>query len=329
MRTSLKFELRAPDFGAAIHELYTAALDMAAFGDEIGIARINLQEHHGFDDNFMPTPFVMGGGVAARTKRCRINLGAVLLPLHDPVKIAEQIAVLDQLSGGRLEVILGAGYVPWEFQTFRRSMHDRARLMDEGIEILLRALCGERFHHNGREIYVRPLPIQRPEDILLVGGGVEASAKRAARFGLGFAPTVRGLLGIYEAECHRLGHAPGITFGSSSVNDVHLTEDPEGTWPLLLPHLKHAVGNYAKIADETGTNTPFRGMTTDEERLKNSGLLAVWTPRQLVDHARKTDKSATISFSPLMAGLAPEIGWKSLHLLKTIMPALEVIRASP
>jgi alkanesulfonate monooxygenase SsuD/methylene tetrahydromethanopterin reductase-like flavin-dependent oxidoreductase (luciferase family) len=81
---------------------------MAAFVDEIGISRVNLMEHHGSEDGYMPQPFVMGGGVAARTKRCRISLGAVILPLHDPVKIAEQIAVLDQMSGGRLDVIFGA-----------------------------------------------------------------------------------------------------------------------------------------------------------------------------------------------------------------------------
>src|SRR5689334_18246300 len=125
MRTSLKFELRAPEFGMPIAELYATALEMAEFADSFSVARINLQEHHGCEDNFMPTPFVMGGGVAARTNQCRINLGAVLLPLHDPVKIAEQIGVLDQMSNGRLEVILGTGYVPWEYQTFRRSMRDR------------------------------------------------------------------------------------------------------------------------------------------------------------------------------------------------------------
>ena len=161
-QTAVLFDMRAPSFGAPIDRLYSAALEMAAFADEMGVSRVGLMEHHGSEDGYLPSPFVMGGGVAARTKRCRINLGAIILPLHDPVNIAEQIAVLDLLSGGRLEVILGAGYVPSEFGLFKTSLHDRGKLLDQGIEIILRSLRGERFTVDGREIFVRPLPIQPP-----------------------------------------------------------------------------------------------------------------------------------------------------------------------
>src|ERR1700754_1551596 len=109
IRIAGMFDMRNPEFGTPRGELYAAALDMIAFADEIGVPRINLMEHHGSDDGYLPAPFVIGGAVAARTTRTRISLGAVVLPLHDPVKIAEQIAVLDIVSGGRLEVIFGAG----------------------------------------------------------------------------------------------------------------------------------------------------------------------------------------------------------------------------
>jgi alkanesulfonate monooxygenase SsuD/methylene tetrahydromethanopterin reductase-like flavin-dependent oxidoreductase (luciferase family) len=325
MHTSLKFELRAPAFGAGIGELYAAALDMAEFADGMGISRINLQEHHGFDDNFMPTPFVMGGGIAARTKRCRINLGAVLLPLHDPVKIAEQIAVLDIMSGGRLEVIVGAGYVPWEFQAFNRSTRDRARLMDEGIEIILRALRGDRFRVGTREVFVRPLPIQKPEDIVFVGGGVEASARRAARFGLGFSPTTRGLFELYDSECRRQGREPGAKAGPSKYNDVHLSEDPDADWPKILPHLQHAITAYAKIVNAANVNAPFRGIAADEDALRKSPIFQIMTPCELLEYAGTIDEFGTVTFSPLMAGLAPEVGWRSLRLLAGLMPALQEI----
>src|ERR1700742_3234436 len=150
--TALHFDMRAPSFGAPADRLYAAALEMATFADEMGITRIGLMEHHGSEDGYLPSPFVMGGAIAARTRRCRLNLGAVILPLHDPVKIAEHIAVLDQLSGGRLEVTFGAGYVPSEFARFRVSLRDRGKLLDRGIEIILRALDGERFEMDGREI---------------------------------------------------------------------------------------------------------------------------------------------------------------------------------
>ena len=107
--------------------------------DEIGVERINLMEHHGSDDGYLPQPFTLAAGMAAVTTNVRFFLGAVLLPLHDPVLIAEQIAVTDLISNGRLNVILGADYVPFEFAMFGKSLKDRAKLMDSGIDTILRA----------------------------------------------------------------------------------------------------------------------------------------------------------------------------------------------
>lgn len=324
IRTGLLFDMRAPDFGTPTTELYSTALEMAAFADEIGVTRVNLMEHHASEDGYLPTPFVMGGGVAARTKRCRISLGAVILPFHDPVKIAEQIAVLDQMTRGRLQVIFGAGYVASEFAQFGVSLRDRGRLLDQGIEIILRALHGERFTVGGREVFVRPLPVQTPENILLVGGGVDASAIRAARFKLGFAPLRQDLFPLYDAECRRLGHEPGVKFGPSPPSNIHLCEDPERAWVQLLPHLKHVVSEYAKWAEaEPNSHSPFRGLLADDTALRNCGMFAVWTPEELVAKAPSiVGKYGTLSFMPLLGGLAPQIGWQSLELLKKIMPRL-------
>jgi alkanesulfonate monooxygenase SsuD/methylene tetrahydromethanopterin reductase-like flavin-dependent oxidoreductase (luciferase family) len=324
IRSTVLFDMRAPAFGTPAPALYAAALDMSAFADEIGISRVNLMEHHGSEDGYLPTPFVMGGGVAARTKRCRISLGAVILPLHDPVKIAEDIAVLDQMSGGRLDVIFGAGYVASEFAAFGVSLNDRGRLLDEGIDIILRALRGERFKARGREVFVRPLPVQKPEDILLVGGGVAASAKRAARFDLGFSPLRPDLIDLYDAECRRLGRAPRRKFRPSPPSSIHLAHDPERAWSQLMPHLKHVVGEYARWADaEPGSNSPFKGLLQDEQALRHCGMFAVLTPEELVDRAPSlVAGGGSLSFTPLLGGLSPELGWQSLNLLKTAMPKL-------
>jgi hypothetical protein len=325
LKISVKFDMRAPAFGTPIRDLYAAALAMAEFADDIGCARINAMEHHGSEDGYLPTPFVLSGGFAARTKRCRINLGAVILPLHDPVKIAEQIAVLDLMSGGRLEVIFGIGYVPFEYQLFKVNMRERGKLLDEGIDIILRALHGERFVHDGREIFIRPLPVQKPEDILIVGGGVEASAKRAARLGLAFAPVHGGLFDLYDAECRRMGREPGTKHGASGFGDIHLSNDPEATWARLMPHLKHQVGEYAKLAAVTGADTPFAGLLTNDAALRSCGILNVWTPEELLRKAPTAKPYGGLSFMPLIGGLSPELGWESLQLLKTIMPQLQAI----
>lgn len=325
IRTGVLFDMRAPSFGTPPPTLYAAALEMAAFADRIGVSRVNLMEHHASEDGYLPQPFVMGGGVAARTKSCRVALGAVILPLHDPVKVAEQIAVLDLMSGGRLDVILGAGYVASEFARFGVSLRDRGRLLDEGIDIILRALRGERFEFGGREIFVRPLPVQKPEDIILVGGGVDASAQRAARFGLGFAPIRNGLFPLYDAECQRRGNPPGRKYGPSTAGNIHLSKDPERAWAQVLPHLKHVVGEYAKWAEaEPNSHSPFKGLLTNDEALRRSGIFSVWTPEELIAKAPSAvGDYGSLSFMPLLGGLAPDLGWESLELLGSVMPRLQ------
>lgn len=324
LRTGVLFDMRAPSFGTPAPELYATALEMAAFADEIGVSRVNLMEHHGSEDGYLPQPFVMGGGVAARTKRCRISLGAVILPLHDPVKIAEQIAVLDLMSNGRLEVIFGAGYVADEFALFGVSLKDRGRLLDSGIDIILRALRGERFEAEGRPIYIRPLPVQKPEEIIYVGGGVEASAKRAARFGLGFSPIHNNLFDLYDAECRKHGREPGRKHGPSGAGNIHLSADPEKTWAQVLPHVRHVVGEYAKWAEaEPDSKSPFRGLLTNDDALRKSGIFNVWTPQDLIERAPKVlGQYGSLSFMPLLGGLPAKLGWESLELLKSAMPAL-------
>jgi alkanesulfonate monooxygenase SsuD/methylene tetrahydromethanopterin reductase-like flavin-dependent oxidoreductase (luciferase family) len=325
IRTGVLFDMRAPAFGTPASTLYATALEMAAFADSIGVSRVNLMEHHASEDGYLPQPFVMGGGVAARTKSCTITLGAVILPLHDPVKVAEQIAVLDLMSGGRLQIIFGAGYVASEFARFGVSLRDRGRLLDEGIEVILRALHGERFEFGGREVFVRPLPVQKPEDIILAGGGVDASAKRAARFGLGFAPVRQGLFTLYDAECQRLGREPGRKYGPSTAGNIHLADDPERAWAQLMPHLKHVVGEYAKWAEgEPNSHSPFRGLLTDEAALRRSGIFTVWTPAEFLAKAPSVvGPYGSLSFMPLVGGLAPKLGWESLELLKKVLPQLK------
>jgi alkanesulfonate monooxygenase SsuD/methylene tetrahydromethanopterin reductase-like flavin-dependent oxidoreductase (luciferase family) len=327
IQTSVMFDMRAPAFGTPAPQLYAAALEMAAFADDLGIGRIGLMEHHASDDGYLPSPFVLAGGIAARTKRCRLTLGAVILPLHDPIEVAEQIAVLDLMSNGRLEVIFGAGYVPAEFALYNVSLRDRGKLLDQRIDIILRALRGERFEADGRQIFVRPLPVQSPEKILLVGGGVAASARRAARLGLGFAPIRRELMPVYQAECRRLGREPGKQYYPSHQLplNIHLAEDPEEAWAQIKDHALHVATAYAKWAEqEPGSNSPFKGLL-NEEALRASGIFAVWTPDELVSRAALVEQGSTLGFMPLLGGLNPELGWKSLELLKQTLPRLQAL----
>jgi len=315
VKTVMLFDMRAPSIGPDISTVYSQALEMAQFADRSGFDYISLSEHHGSEDNYLPAPFVVGGAIAARTRRIRIILNAVVLPLHNPVEIAEQIAVLDLLSEGRLEVIFGAGYVPSEFARFGVTLAERGRLMDEGLEIIVRALSGERFAFNGREVFVRPLPRQQPHPPLILGGGVAATAKRAARFGFGFAPMKPGLLETYEQSCRDLGRVPGPAWGLQGPIAVHVAEDPDAAWARLKPHILHVARTYMEWAAAAGDDTSTYAGLVDWDDIRRSGKYAVVTPDECVALAAdQVERRSSLVFQPMIGGLAPEEAWRSLHL---------------
>ena len=328
---SAAFDMRAPDWGAPRAALYAAAVEMAAFADRIGIASINLMEHHGSEDGYLPQPFTLAAAMAAVTKNIHFSLGAVILPLHDPVIVAEQIAVLDLISQGRIRVIFGAGYVPSEFAMFNTSTKDRAKRLDAGIEIILRALRGERFEFQGRPIFVRPLPTRDPADIIMAGGAVPASARRAARFDIGLGPMNSETADLYLEECQKLGQEPRTFFRPvpGMPLGVHLCEDPEAGWQAIERHAVHVITEYAKWAEQEGdaSNSPFRGLT-DPAVLRAAGLFAAWTPEMLLEKLPSLPENGTISFQPLLGGLAPEEGWKSLKLLEQTLPKIKTVLAA-
>jgi alkanesulfonate monooxygenase SsuD/methylene tetrahydromethanopterin reductase-like flavin-dependent oxidoreductase (luciferase family) len=325
IRISLGFDMRAPDLGTPTRDLYAAAVEMAAFADEAGIDSINLMEHHASEDGYLPQPFLLGSAMAAVTKRIHFMLGAVILPLHDPVDMAERVAVLDLISGGRFNVIFGAGYVPGEFAMFGKSLKDRAKLMDEGIETILKALDGESFDYQGRPVFVRPLPTRDPRDIVMVGGGVPASARRAAKYDVGFGPMRGDIVDIYLEECEKHGRSPRMFFrpGGGMPLGIHLCEDPEAGWAALEPHALHVVKEYATWAAQEGdgSNSPFKGLD-NAEALRASGLFVAWTPETLVQAVRANPEINNLGLQPLLGGLSPEEGWKSLRLLKQVLPEL-------
>jgi alkanesulfonate monooxygenase SsuD/methylene tetrahydromethanopterin reductase-like flavin-dependent oxidoreductase (luciferase family) len=132
---------------------YQAALEMAEYADNHGFAQVVLSEHHGTEVGWLPAPLAMAGMVLARTKRLGVSISALILPLHDPKRVAEDMAVLDLAGGGRLTVIAALGYRPQEYAMFGRDWDRRGALMDESLQTLLemwkttdRGRCRSRIH---------------------------------------------------------------------------------------------------------------------------------------------------------------------------------------
>jgi len=125
---ALRFDLRASGLDAdELSRFYAAALDMGEWADHLGFGRVTLSEHHGSVDNYLRSPMVIAAAIAARTSRLRIDIRAVPAPFHDPLRLAEDLAVVDVVSGGRIGVAIAGGYVESEFAMFGRRPPDRPR----------------------------------------------------------------------------------------------------------------------------------------------------------------------------------------------------------
>ncbi len=115
---TLRFDMRAPAFGAPIGELYAAAIEMCAWAEDRGALVAVLSEHHGTEDRHLPSPIVLASAIAARTTHLPILLAALVLPFYDPVRLAEDMSVLDIISGGRVAYVLGVGHRLEEYEHF-------------------------------------------------------------------------------------------------------------------------------------------------------------------------------------------------------------------
>src|SRR5262245_19247461 len=110
--------MRAPDFGGPPADLYEAAIDISEWAEGIGFESVTLNAHHNTIDGYLPSPMVLGAGIASRTTRIHIEIAALVVTLHHPIRVAEDLAVLDLISRGRLSVVFGLGYRRPEFEMF-------------------------------------------------------------------------------------------------------------------------------------------------------------------------------------------------------------------
>jgi alkanesulfonate monooxygenase SsuD/methylene tetrahydromethanopterin reductase-like flavin-dependent oxidoreductase (luciferase family) len=323
VQLTLKFDLRAPSWATPAEELYAAALAMCRWADETGFDAVRFLEHHGSDDGYCPSPLVMCAAVASCTSRIRIRARAFILPLHDPVRVAEDCAVIDLISRGRLELVVAAGYLPSEFAMFGRSLDERPSLVEDGIEALKQAWTGEPFTYRGRPAQVALRPYRRPRPPLAMGGSSPAAARRAARIADGFEPTSRDLLDVYEAECTRLGRPAGPPPPRLPAGQfLHVADDVERAWDELAPHLLHEMQSYGRWLQDGGRATNYRPVT-DLAELRASGTYRIVTPQECVAIARELGPEGGIELHPLVGGADPAVGWTSLHLLMDeVVPVL-------
>ena len=320
----LRFDMRAPvDGPAAIADLYQAAIEMAAWAEEHGALSAVVSEHHTASDGYLPAPLVLAAAIAARTSTLPITVAALLVPLHDPVRLAEDMAVLDVVSRGRVVYVAGLGYRPEEYAMFGHPIAERGRRMEECLTVLRRAWSGETFDYDGRRVHVTPPPFTPGGPMLMYGGGSVAAARRAARFGMSFfaQSSSDALEPAYREECERQGREPGMCIipAPGSATTMYVAEDVDRAWERLGPFMLHDARMYASWLGDTAAASKSTALTVDALRAE-SGAYRVLTPEQAVEYARGF---GALPLHPLCGGCPPELAWETLDLVaKKVLPAL-------
>lgn len=210
--------------------LYQEMVEDARWAEELGFSHFWLTEHHFWYDGYCPSLLVAAGAVAARTSRIRVGTSMLLLPMHDPLRVAEAAAVADNIAGGRLDLGVAVGYRDVEFDAFGVPRRERGARMEEALEVLHLAWTEERFSYHGRffhyeNVRLEPKPIQRPIPIWM-GGWAEPVARRAARRGYSLMGATGEALKIYQEEAK----AHGVDISRATVTtggDIWVDEDEE------------------------------------------------------------------------------------------------------
>ena len=322
----LRFDMRAPGrTPEEVARLYETALEMSAWADEHGCQAIAVSEHHASDDGYLPAPLTMAAAIAAVTSRTTIMVAAALLPLYDPVRLAEEMIVLDHLSRGRVMYTLGLGYRPVEYELLGSDFSRRGAIADEKLGALLDHL---RAASDGSvSPRVTPAPFSSNGPFLTWGGSTPRAAARAGRNGLGFIAQTDdpSLAAVYEEAARAAGHAPGLCVipPSDSPSSVFVAADVDEGWRDVGEALLVDAISYRSWNEEAGNVdanvTLTAGATVAELRAANGSHRVV----SVADAVALIRRFGALGLQPLCGGLDPAVAWPYLRrVVHDVLPAV-------
>lgn len=275
--------------------LLARTLEVVRHAETLGADSVWATEHHLFDDQYLGQPLTLAGVLAARTERMRIGTGILVAPLRHPRHIAEQAALVDAVSGGRLELGLGSGYVATEFHAFGATLAGRFDATDATFAEVRRLLADEA---------VGPAPVQRPLPMWLGYQGPR-NAVRAGRLGAGLLTLNRKSLEPYRAALLEAGH-PADAARMGGAIDLVVSRDPEQAWERIRPHYAHQSLTYMQ-AHSPGATIPDGALDSrfGASRLGVASVrLSVLTPDEAVEEIRRRTEGLPVVHVYVWASIA-------------------------
>ena len=283
MRFGMYVDMRnAPEWRRPWSSHYGRWLERIEEAERLGAEAVWLTEHHFFDDGYLPQCWTFAAAIAARTKKVRIGTAVALLPLHPAIELAEQIAIVDIISGGRVEPGFGVGYRKPEYVAFEGDFRHRYGVYSSRIHEL-RRLWGEE---PGAERLVTPPPVQRP--IPMWGGfGGPMGARTAGRLGLGLQSISAPLYEEYLGGLRQGGHDPASARLAGQV-EFFVSDDPEKAWAEIGEHVLYRWNSYNRYMFEGTSREADPPQYFDTDAVGDRFVIG--TPEQVVAAIRaRTD----------------------------------------
>ena len=299
INVGLYFDLRNPrPWRQDPARLHGFTLEACEEAERLGAHSVWFTEHHRFDDGYLSQPLTFAAAAAARTSRVRLGTAVIVAPLHSPVEIAEQAALVDLISGGRLDVGIGAGYRVPEYQLYGVSGERRYGVTDERARELRRLWAGG-------DGGVTPRPVQERVPLWMGYLGPQG-ARRAGLLGEGLLAADPTLWEPYRAGLVEGEHDPASGRMAGGIQGW-VSEDPEADWPVVARHLGYQVDSYRRhMVEGTGAPVP---RAVDPERLRARdprGSLDYFfldTPEAMAERIRRHVKGAPVETVLLWASL--------------------------
>jgi alkanesulfonate monooxygenase SsuD/methylene tetrahydromethanopterin reductase-like flavin-dependent oxidoreductase (luciferase family) len=291
--------------------LLNAALDLAQWGESRGITSVSVDEHHVTGHGWSCNPIMAAAMFLARTSTLIASVDCALGPLWNPVRLAEDIALVDNMSHGRLHTTVGLGYRTIEYDSLGVDFSQRGMLMDSLVERMLSVWRGDP------DGGVRTGTWTRPHPPLYVGGGARATARRAARFGLplSLSDHLPDVAAYYRELCSEAGITPLILMpGQVNRGMIFLHEDPDRAWAELGEHILWEAVTYGGWSTDQRSLMHLPGVQTLDE-VRASGRYRFLTPDQLITEVRDSTNYGPIVMHPLVGGMPVDEAWKSVQLL--------------
>lgn len=230
--------------GGLIQEIFAEA----AAAEASGWDGCFITEHHQQPDGYLPSPLLMAGMIGARTTRLKIGTCVLLAPLHHPVHLAEDAAIVDQATGGRLVLSLGVGYQDQDFAPFQIPIAERATRTDETIAILRQAWTKERFSFSGKHyqldnVAVTPRPARPAGPPIWLAGWTGPGVRRAGRAADGWIadpvqslPIIKGFAARYREAAAKENRKPFICLMRDAVIAPNRAQAEASSGPTMVTH---------------------------------------------------------------------------------------------